>query len=241
VLCAGAAIASLSVEARCHDSLLQHHVPQLLHVMLSQGQTDEVSFAVRCCNNLLLATAHACSPLISAGVCTGLVDALPALHSTPHSSVTIECDLSALRALSQSNAKSVYDVPGAIAALKLIAESPMLRLADNSSVDIAIILSAVASLSDRAREEIGASGLIGTPIRECARAHEDFLSHSRSSPRPFSNSLALQVAQWSSLRCQGVGSGCFCQSYQQHHVHDCIQGGRRRRSLLLAVALSIAS
>jgi hypothetical protein len=141
--------------------MLQHHVPRLMHVLLSESKIDEVISAVRCCNNLFLATPEACIALLSAGVVTGLVDALPELHNRPDSTATIECGLSALRILSQKNAKSVYDAVGIIASLKMVAESSSHTLSEGSYADIAIILSAIAALSDRAREEIGASGFVG--------------------------------------------------------------------------------
>jgi hypothetical protein len=141
--------------------MMHYHVPRLMHVLLSEAIIDEVISAVRCCNNLLLATPEACPALLSAGVTAGLVDALPELHNRVDTTATIECDLSALRILSQSNAKSVYEAAGTIAALKMVAESSSHTLSQGSHVDVAIILSAIAALSDRAREEIGASGFIG--------------------------------------------------------------------------------
>jgi hypothetical protein len=195
--------------------MLQHHVPHLMHVLLSEAQTDEVISAVRCCNNLLLATIGACSALLSAGVATGLVDALPELHNRLGDTATIECDLSALRILCQTNAKSVYDATGTIATLKMVAESPSHCLSDSSSVDVAIVLSSIAALSDRAREEIGASGFIGkllyAPIL-LPIAHLNSVC-----------SLAIQVAQWPSLHCQRVVDGRHRQPCQQRDLHVCPQ------------------
>jgi hypothetical protein len=99
--------------------------------------------------------------LLSAGVATELVDVLPELLMRSDGTATIECVLSALRILSQSNAKSVYEAVGTIATLKMVAESPSHQLSEGSYADVAIILSSIAALSDRAREEIGASGFIG--------------------------------------------------------------------------------
>ena len=158
---AGAAVASMSVEADCHHIMLQHHVPHLMHILLSESNIDEKISAVLCCNNLLLTTASACSALLSAGVATELVDVLPELLMRSDGTATIECVLSALRILSQSNAKSVYEAVGTIATLKMVAESPSHQLSEGSYADVAIILSSIAALSDRAREEIGASGFIG--------------------------------------------------------------------------------
>ena len=142
--------------------MLHHHVPKLMHVLLADTQIDEVISAVRCCNNLLLATPSACPALLAAGVAIGLVDALPELLNRPDGTATIECDLSALRILSQADARAVYEAVGTVATLRMVAESPTHFLSEESYVDIAIVLSAIAALSDRSREEIGASGLIGT-------------------------------------------------------------------------------
>jgi hypothetical protein len=141
--------------------MLQHHVPDLMHVLLSETQIEEVVSAVRCCNNLLLATASATPALLSARVATFLVDALPELHNRPGDTATIECNLSALRILCNADAKSVYDATGTISTLKMVAESASHCLSQASDVDLAFILSAIAALSDRAREEIGASGFVG--------------------------------------------------------------------------------
>ncbi len=151
----------MSVEADCHHIMLQHQVPHLIHILLSESNLDEKISAVLCCNNLLLTTASACSALLSKGVSSGLVDVLPELLMRIDGSSTIECVLSALRILSQSDAKSVYEAVGTIATLKMVAESPSHLLSEGSYADVSIILSSIAALSDRAREEIGASGFIG--------------------------------------------------------------------------------
>ena len=194
-----------------------------MHVLLSEAQTDEVISAVRCCNNLLLATSRACSALLSAGVAIGLVDALPELHNRLGDTATIECDLSALRILCQTNAKSVYDATGTIATLKMVAESPSHCLSESSSVDVAIVLSSIAALSDRAREEIGASGFIGRLLYVLILLS---IAHSNSISFPLC-SLAIQVAQRTTLHRQRVVDGRHRQPCQQRDMHVCPQRSGR--------------
>ena len=170
--------------------MLHHHVPKLMHVLLADTQIDEVISAVRCCNNLLLATPSACPALLAAGVAIGLVDALPELLNRPDGTATIECDLSALRILSQADARAVYEAVGTVATLRMVAESPTHFLSEESYVDIAIVLSAIAALSDRSREEIGASGLIGTAAVYSRVMVLHFL------PPPFPSTFAVWLFKW---------------------------------------------
>ena len=198
--------------------MLLHHVPQLMHVLLSEAHIEEVISAVRCCNNLLLATSSACPALLSAGVATGLVDALPELHNRLDGTATIECDLSALRILSQANAKSVYDAVGTIATLKMVAESPSHCLSEGSYVDVAIILSATAALSDRAREEIGASGFIGKLLCALVLWFRPLqMAHSTSFPAAawlfkWLSGPPCTAREWSMVATASLASNVTCMS-----------------------------